>query len=108
MNAFLRSIHIHVNLDEVVFRPIEIFGQSGSEGTFNAVQSIDISRNRPLIDPACRPCLKHCYVGHYKSHYGTACKATVVICPHMQHHGLYAAAGPPTMANEQSISLRSL
>ena len=40
----------------------------------------------------------------HKKHFGTVCKASVLIWPRIQRQ----AAGLPTMANEQSISLRCL
>ena len=49
------------------------------------------------------------FVDHYyKMHFGTACGPGYWSAPHMQSHGLYAVAGPPTTANEQSISFRCL
>jgi len=42
---------------------------------------------------------------HCKTNFGTECGASVLICPRMQRYGFYTAAGPPTIANEKSISL---
>ena len=41
-------------------------------------------------------------------HFGAECVASLLICPCMQCHGLYAAVSPPTMANEQTIYFRCL
>ena len=43
-----------------------------------------------------------------KTHFGTVCCASVLICPRVQCHDCLLVVSPPTMADEQSISLRCL